>query len=112
MENSEKIDLSTIVRAQKVFEQFRQDLTTDKDKTATVQAFGSRVKGKQRRFSDLDIYSPDFIPLDIQGQIEEDFEKSDLPFTVDIVPRYRMTSEFQAIIQKELVLIQKSPTAN
>lgn len=78
----------------------------------TFYAFGSRVKGKQRRFSDLDIYSPDFIPLDIQGQIEEDFEKSDLPFTVDIVPRYRMTSEFQAIIQKELVLIQKSPTAN
>lgn len=39
MENSEKIDLSAIVRAQKVFEQFRQDLTTDKDKTATVQAF-------------------------------------------------------------------------
>lgn len=39
MENSEKLDLSTIVRAQQVFEQFRQDLTTDKDKTATVQAF-------------------------------------------------------------------------
>jgi len=37
--DSEKIDLSTIVRAQTVFEQFRQDLTTDKDKTATVQAF-------------------------------------------------------------------------
>jgi nucleotidyltransferase substrate binding protein (TIGR01987 family) len=39
MEESEKLDLSTIVRAQKVFEQFRKDLTTDKDKTATVQAF-------------------------------------------------------------------------
>ena len=39
VENSERLDLSTIVRAQQVFEQFRQDLTTDKDKTATVQAF-------------------------------------------------------------------------
>lgn len=39
MENSERLDLSAIVRAQKVFEQFRQDLTTDKDKMATVQAF-------------------------------------------------------------------------
>lgn len=39
MEDPEKIDLSPIVKAQKVFEQFRQDLTTEKDKTATVQAF-------------------------------------------------------------------------
>ncbi len=40
VDDSEKIDISHIVKAQKVFEQFRQDLTTDKDKTATVQAFG------------------------------------------------------------------------
>ncbi|MBI2707195.1 MAG: nucleotidyltransferase substrate binding protein [Proteobacteria bacterium] len=39
VDDSEKIDISHIVKAQKVFEQFRQDLTTDKDKTATVQAF-------------------------------------------------------------------------
>lgn len=76
----------------------------------TFYAFGSRVKGTQRRFSDLDIYSPDFLSLDIQGQIEEDFEKSDLPFTVDVVSRHRMTSEFQAIIQEKLVLIQKGST--
>jgi len=78
----------------------------------TFYAFGSRVKGTQRRFSDLDIYSPDFLPLDIQGQIDEDFEKSDLPFTVDVVSQYRMTSEFQAIIQKNLVLIQESHPSN
>lgn len=39
VDDSEKIDISHIVKAQQVFEQFRQDLTTDKDKTATVQAF-------------------------------------------------------------------------
>jgi predicted nucleotidyltransferase len=75
----------------------------------TFYAFGSRVKGKQRRFSDLDIYSPDSIPLNIQGQIEEDFEMSDLPFTVDVVSRYRMTPEFQEIIKKDLTLIQRPP---
>jgi len=39
VESSEEIDIRHIVKAQKVFEQFRKDLTTDKDKTATVQAF-------------------------------------------------------------------------
>ncbi len=39
MDSSEKIDLSPILRAQAVFEEFRKDLSTDKDKTATVQAF-------------------------------------------------------------------------
>lgn len=36
---SEELDLDPILKAQQVFEQFRKDLTTDKDKTATVQAF-------------------------------------------------------------------------
>lgn len=39
MEDTEKINLSAILRAQKVFEEFRKDLTTEKDKAATVQAF-------------------------------------------------------------------------
>ncbi len=39
MDESEKIDLSHILKAQQVFESFRKDLTTDKDKTAVVQTF-------------------------------------------------------------------------
>lgn len=39
MEDTQKIDLSSILKAQKVFEDFRKDLTTGKDKAATVQAF-------------------------------------------------------------------------
>lgn len=35
----EDINLTAILKAQKVFEEFRKDLTSDKDKTATVQAF-------------------------------------------------------------------------
>src|SRR5438132_10599632 len=35
----EKINLSHILKAQKVFERFRKDLSTEKDKVATVQAF-------------------------------------------------------------------------
>ena len=39
MDKSEEIDLSHILKAQKIFESFRKDLTTDKDKTAVVQTF-------------------------------------------------------------------------
>lgn len=39
MEDTEKINLSSILKAQKVFEEFRKNLITDQDKTATVQAF-------------------------------------------------------------------------
>lgn len=39
MERNDAIDLSYILKAQKIFEEFRKDLTTDKDKVATVQAF-------------------------------------------------------------------------
>jgi nucleotidyltransferase substrate binding protein (TIGR01987 family) len=39
VEDTENINLTAILKAQKVFEEFRKDLTTDKDKTATVQAF-------------------------------------------------------------------------
>lgn len=39
MEATENINLTSILKAQAVFEEFRKDLATDKDKTATVQAF-------------------------------------------------------------------------
>lgn len=39
MDASNKIDLSHILKAQQLFESFRRDLTTDKDKTAVVQTF-------------------------------------------------------------------------
>lgn len=39
MEDKEYISLDPILKAQKIFEEFRKDLRTDKDKTATVQAF-------------------------------------------------------------------------
>lgn len=39
MEHNEKIDLSAILKAQKKFEEFRKNLTTEIEKVATVQAF-------------------------------------------------------------------------
>lgn len=78
----------------------------------TFYAFGSRAKGRQRKFSDLDLCSTDHIPLNVYGQIEEDFEESDLPFKVDIVLWSNMTPKFQTIIQEDLVLIQEVQKPN
>lgn len=39
MEATENINLTAILKAQKVFEEFRKDLTTDQNKTGAVQAF-------------------------------------------------------------------------
>jgi predicted nucleotidyltransferase len=39
----------------------------------TFYAFGSRVKGTHKRFSDLDLCIKDPIPLRVKGQIDEDF---------------------------------------
>lgn len=36
---NEKLDLSRLIKAQKVFEKFRQDMQDDRDKAGAVQAF-------------------------------------------------------------------------
>ena len=48
-------------------------------------AYGSRVKGKAEKYSDLDLCYQEEIPLNILSHISEDFEESDLPFKVDLV---------------------------
>ena len=73
----------------------------------TFYAFGSRVKGKQRRFSDLDLCFKEPIPFNIQGDIDEDFEESDLPFKVDVLNWRYISPEFRELITKDLVVIQE-----
>lgn len=50
-------------------------------------AFGSRVTGGARRYSDLDLAIESARPLglDLTGRIAEAFSESDLPYKVDIV---------------------------
>lgn len=74
----------------------------------TFYAFGSRVKGTEKRFSDLDLCFTDPIPWNIQSHIEEDFEESDLPFLVDVVDLNLCTKEFKKGIEKDIVLIQST----
>jgi len=48
-------------------------------------AYGSRVKGTTRKFSDLDLCYQDNIPEEVVCQIIEDLEESNLPFIVELV---------------------------
>ncbi|MBI2707983.1 MAG: nucleotidyltransferase domain-containing protein [Proteobacteria bacterium] len=73
----------------------------------TFYAFGSRVKGTHKQFSDLDLCFKESIPLNVQGHINEDFEESNLPFKVDVLDWNLITPKFQEIIKKDLVPIEK-----
>lgn len=48
-------------------------------------AYGSRVKGTARKYSDLDICYQEKIPSYVLVEIEKDLEESDLPFIVELV---------------------------
>ncbi|MBA3239088.1 MAG: nucleotidyltransferase domain-containing protein [Parachlamydiaceae bacterium] len=73
----------------------------------TFYAFGSRVKGNPRRFSDLDICFFENIPWNVRAHIDEDFEESDLPYKVDVIDWNACDETFQNLIKKDLVLMHK-----
>lgn len=68
-------------------------------------AFGSRVKGTMRKFSDLDLCFKDAISLSEQSRILEDFEESDLPFRVDLLDWNKIDERFRQYIADDLELI-------
>lgn len=71
----------------------------------TFFVFGSRAKQEARPFSDLDLCFKSRIPLNIQAHIEEDFENSNLPFSVDLVDWNTLDLNFQKKIKNNLVRI-------
>jgi len=48
-------------------------------------AYGSRVKGTAKKYSDLDLCYQEEIPLSVISQLREEFTESDLPFEVELV---------------------------
>jgi len=68
-------------------------------------AYGSRVKGTARKYSDLDICYQENIPSYVLMEIERDLEESHLPFIVELVNWKYMQPVFQKIIHKDLTLL-------
>jgi predicted nucleotidyltransferase len=76
-----------------------------------VWAFGSRVRGTARRYSDLDLAIITDTPLsfDVSGAMKEDFSESDLPFRVDILDWAVTQANFRAIVERDKVVVQPAP---
>lgn len=73
-----------------------------------VRVFGSRYKGTARKYSDLDLVIVGTGKLDWQvlSDLKDAFEESDLPFRVDVLDWYAISSEFRDVINNgyELML--------
>ena len=63
-------------------------------------AFGSRVKGTARRFSDLDIAveAGTAISWSRLGELKEALSESNLPMRVDVVDLVAASDEFRAMV--------------
>ncbi len=79
-----------------------------------VRAFGSRVKGPIKPYSDLDLLliSPKKIPRTVMIPLKEAFAESNLPFRVDLLDEHTVSDSFKNIIQKKYLVLQKATRAS
>jgi predicted nucleotidyltransferase len=75
-----------------------------------VRAFGSRVDGTAKPFSDLDLAiagedGPDEAALD---RLREAFEESDLPIRVDVIDWRTAGPAIRAAVERRSVVLQTS----
>lgn len=66
-------------------------------------AFGSRVGGTHKKFSDLDVCYKDNIPNEVISQINAELEDSDISIVVDLVNWHHMPKEFKKNIAQQMV---------
>ena len=78
-----------------------------------VYAFGSRVTGMTKPWSDLDLAVMGPEPLGFQkvGRLIEAFQESTLPFRVDVLDWHDVSPAFQAIIAEHYAVVQAAQTA-
>ena len=73
-----------------------------------VRAFGSRVTGRVKPWSDLDLAVIAEQPLGFRrlGLLVEAFQESTLPFRVDVLDWHETSPSFQTIIAQQYAVIQ------
>ena len=73
-----------------------------------VWAYGSRIKGTARRYSDLDlaVMTDQPLPIAVIGAMQEDFSESDLPFRVDILDWATTRDGFRRATEGDRILVQ------
>jgi predicted nucleotidyltransferase len=70
-----------------------------------ILAFGSRIRGDARTYSDLDLAlrAEKPLPLRLLSQLEESFAESSIPYKIDLSDFAMVDEEFQKIILKNAV---------
>lgn len=74
-----------------------------------VRAFGSRVKGNAKPYSDLDLVvmtADRPLTLAEHADLADAFSESDLPWKVDVVDWSLISDEFKRIIKQKYVVFQ------
>ncbi len=77
-----------------------------KDSDIKILLFGSHAKGTSRRFSDIDIalLATTPLPLHFISNLNEVIEKSNIPYTVDLIDLSECNNEFRQKILNEGVI--------
>lgn len=74
-----------------------------------VRAFGSRIEGTARKFSDLDLVLVGSEKLDWRKieSLKDAFASSNIPIIVDVIDWNAISDEFRGITEKNYKIIQK-----
>jgi predicted nucleotidyltransferase len=74
-----------------------------------VRAFGSRIVGNAKPYSDLDLalLGPARLPLGRLAALREAFAESELSIRVDVIDWHAISEPFRAIIAAKFELLQK-----
>jgi len=73
-----------------------------------VWAFGSRVKGTAKTYSDLDlaVMSNQPLPLATMAELRQALDDSDLTIKVDVVDWAQTSANFRKIIEEKKLVVQ------
>ena len=74
-----------------------------------VWAFGSRVAGRAKPYSDLDLVIIGEPPLSlaVHASLADDFSESDLPYKVDVIDWATTDTAFRQIIEQQYIVLQR-----
>jgi predicted nucleotidyltransferase len=88
------VSLAHLTLVKKILSRYVPDLT--------VWVFGSRVRGKVKKYSDLDLVLMTDNPLSLEKMtaLQDAFSESDLPWRVDVVDWSRLDKSFQKVISE------------
>jgi uncharacterized protein len=74
-----------------------------------VWIFGSRVNGKAKKYSDVDlvIITDSPLPVLTMALLKEDFSASNLPYKVDVLDWSEITTDFKELILKNYLILYR-----